>query len=136
MSGESEVVERRKRQRFVAQHGGAHCFWVSLTGERRPLLDLSLEGFAMPASSPPEANREFAFVLHREGASEEIRGRARVVNYLSTVSGGQAGCLFNAFDGDGAARLEDWLKAYVLDNAWVPITERDASAIVSGPSLV
>lgn len=136
MSGEHEVVERRKRQRFLAQRGDAFRVQVSIAGERRPVLDLSLEGFAMPASSPPEANREFAFVLHCEGVKDEIRGRARVVNYLSAATGGQAGCLFDAFDADGAARLEAWLTTHVLENAWVPISEKDATAIVSGPSLI
>jgi len=136
MSGDNELVERRKRQRFLAQRGGAFCVWVSIAGERLPVLDLSLEGFAMPASSPPVANREFAFVLGCEGVQDKIRGRARVVNYLSAATGGQAGCLFNAFDGDGAARLEAWLTTHVLDNAWVPIGDKDATAIVTGPSLI
>ena len=76
MAGEQEVVERRKRQRFLVQRGGASCFRVSISGERLAVLDLSLEGFAMSAHTPPEANREFAFVLHCEGTKEI--GRAHV----------------------------------------------------------
>ncbi|NMG04246.1 PilZ domain-containing protein, partial [Azoarcus taiwanensis] len=33
-------------------------------------------------------------------------------------------------------RLEDWLAAHVLMNASVPINERDAARIVTGPSLI
>ncbi len=131
-----ETTERRKRQRFIAKRRGEYCFWALIDGERLPLLDLSLEGFGIPASSPPSSDRSFHFVLQRANVPDEISGRARVVNYLSSAEGGQAGCLFDSLDGEGASRLEDWLTAHVLASASVPITEKDASRIVSGPSLI
>jgi len=128
--------ERRSRQRFLAQWRGEYCFWVVIAGERRPLLDLSMEGFGVQASSPPESGRSFEFVLQHANVPDEIRGAARVVNYLSTPAGGQAGCLFVSFELNGLAKLEDWLTAHVLLNASVPISEKEAATIVSGRSLV
>jgi hypothetical protein len=131
-----ETAERRKCQRFVAKRRGEYCFFGVIDGQRLPLVDLSLDGFAIPAASPPPSDRSFEFVLQRTDVPDEISGRARVVNYLSSADGGQAGCLFDALDGDGRSRLEDWLTAHVLANASVPISEKDAARIVSGPSLV
>ena len=128
--------ERRKRQRFVAKWRGEYCFWVVVNGDRKPLVDLSLEGFAMPATSPPSSSSDFEFVLQRINVPDEIRGRARVVNYLSAPEGGQAGCRFESFDGDGQARLRDWLTTHVIMNATVRISEKDALKIVEGRSLV
>jgi hypothetical protein len=136
MAGENEVLERRKRQRFIARRDGADCFWVSFGGERLPVLDLSLEGFAVPAATPPEANREFDFVLHCDGVVEEVRGQARVVNFLASAAGGQAGCLFDGFEGEGAARLQAWLSDHVQAVSALPVTEDEAADIVTGPSLV
>ncbi len=131
-----ETAERRSRQRFVAKWRGDYCFWALIDGERKPLVDLSLEGFAVPAGSPPRSDECIAFVLQRANVPDEIRGQARVVNYLSAPDGGQVGCVFEHLDGDGQARLEDWLTAHVLMNATVPISEKEAALIVSGPSLI
>lgn len=131
-----EVVERRKRQRFMARRDGRCVFSVIIDGQRLPALDLSLEGFAVPATTPPEANRVFAFVLQREGREGDIRGRARAVNHVSAVEGGQAGCLFDHFEGDGLGRLEAWLRDHVFEEAAIPITRDEAGLIVNGPSLV
>jgi len=136
MTDEIDTVERRRRQRFLATRHGERCFWAMIDGRRVPLCDLSVEGFAMPSDSPPPADRSFEFVLVREGVPDEIRGRARVVNYLHGVSGGQAGCLFEQIEGDGRSRLVEWLTTHVLMSACVPISEQDADAIVSGPSLI
>lgn len=131
-----ESVERRGRQRFLATRWGQVCFWVLIEGEKLELNDLSLEGFAFPASSPPPTGQAVSFVLQRASVPDEIRGQAQVVNYLHDVSGGQAGCRFVSFEGDGAERLLDWLVAHVIANATVRITEKDARAIVGGGSLI
>lgn len=129
-------IERRSRQRFVARWRGEYCFWALMDGERRPLVDLSLEGFAVPAARPAGTGEVFDFVLQRANVPDEIRGRARVVNHIDMPSGAQTGCLFVDLDGDGRDRLQDWLTAHVLANATVPISERDAASIVSGRSLI
>lgn len=126
--------ERRSKQRFVARRRGEPCFWLVLDGQRIALNDLSAEGFSYP-SPTPRANAEvFDFVLQREGLPDEIRGRAETVNYLADAA--QTGCHFLGIEGDGAQRLRDWLIAHVIVSASVRITEKDAAAIVAGPSLV
>lgn len=130
------AAERRKRQRFAAKRRGAVCFWVLVDDRRFPLFDLSLEGFAMPGESSVTPGQPFDFVLQRDGSRDEIRGRARVMTLVRTDQGRQAGCRFEIFDHHGRSRLEDWLTAHVMSNASVPITEQDAIAIVSGPSIV
>lgn len=132
----TETAERRSRQRFVAKRRGEQCFWVIIDDQRHPLTDLSLAGFAVPASSALEAGRVFGFVLQRANVPDEIRGRARVVNQIQAAEGGQAGCLFEGLDAAATERLEDWLAAHVLMTASVPINERDAASIVRGPSLI
>lgn len=131
-----ETAERRSRQRFVAKWRGDYCFWVVIEGEREPLVDLSLEGFAVLADSPSRSDQSIAFVLQRSAVPDEIRGLARVVNHLSGPEGGQIGCVFEQLEGDGRERLEDWLTAHVLMNASVPISEKEAAMIVAGPSLI
>lgn len=131
-----ETAERRSRQRFVAKWRGDYCFWVVIEGERKPLVDLSLEGFAVLADSPSRSDQSIAFVLQRSAVPDEIRGLARVVNHLSGPEGGQIGCVFEQLEGDGRERLEDWLTAHVLMNASVPISEKEAAMIVAGPSLI
>jgi hypothetical protein len=39
-------------------------------------------------------------------------------------------------EADGMDRLRDWLIALVIMNASVRISEKDAAAIVAGPSLI
>ncbi|THF64041.1 PilZ domain-containing protein [Pseudothauera nasutitermitis] len=133
---EQDSVERRSRQRFLATRWGQACFWVIVDDIKLALNDLSLEGFAYPASTAPASGRDFPFVLVRSGVPDEIRGIAQVVNYLQDAGGGQAGCAFVSFEGDGAERLNDWLVAHVIANATVRITEQDARNIVSGGSLI
>lgn len=132
------AAERRARQRFVAKRRGDDCFWALVSGQRLTLNDLSLEGFSLPASPALGTGLVFDCVLQRDGLPDEIRGRAEVVNQIPANMGetALAGCRFVQLDEGNAERLRDWLVAHVLVNATVRITEKDATAIVSGPSLV
>ncbi|MFN3987749.1 MAG: PilZ domain-containing protein [Rhodocyclaceae bacterium] len=137
MAEEQEAVsERRKRQRFVAKRRGEYCFWVVMDERRLPLQDLSLEGFGVAGHDGLDLGYRFSFVLQRLGVPDEIRGTARVVNRVQTMTGELTGVLFEALEGDGASRIGDWLTAHVLATASVPISEKEASRIVSGPSLI
>lgn len=129
----AENPERRTRQRFLAQRRGEQCFWVVLAGQRLALVDLSLEGFSMPSVVEATA-AGFDFVLQREGVPDEIRGRAEVVN--PAPDGQAVGCRFLDLPESEQARLQDWLVAHVIMSATVRITEKDATAIVRGGSLV
>lgn len=131
-------AERRSRQRFVARRRGDACFWVTVDGHRLALNDLSLEGFSLPASAALGTGQAFQFELEREGLPDRIRGRAEVVNQIPAHANeaAKAGCRFAHLEDEGAERLHDWLVALVMVNATVRITEKDATAIVSGPSLI
>ncbi|WP_249115708.1 PilZ domain-containing protein [Azoarcus sp. L1K30] len=131
-----DSAERRARQRFVAKRRGDVCFWALVNGVRRPLNDLSLEGFSLPVSADLGAGVSFSFVLQREGVPDRIEGRAEVVNQITDGGLRKAGCRFVEIDGEEVERLKEWLIAHVLANATVRINERDATAIVSGPSLI
>lgn len=135
-AGDSAHAERRKRQRFVAKRWGSACFWVLVDGERLPLIDLSLEGFSMPAGAPLQEQRTFPFVLQLEGIPDEIRGEARTVNFVVGEGGGQIGCCFLSFAGEGEVRLHDWLTVHLISTATLRISEKEAAAIVAGPSLI
>ena len=129
--------ERRKRQRFVANRWGSVCFWVQVDGVRLPVNDLSLEGFSAPCPEPFAATGQtFPFVLQLEGIPDEVRGEAVTMNFVFGAEGGVLGCRFAAFEGDGAMRLHDWLTIHVISTATVRISEIEAAAIVSGPSLI
>ena len=128
------VGERRRKQRFIARRRGEPCFWLVLDAQRIALNDLSAEGFSYSSPTPDENAETFDFVLQREGVPDEIRGRAQTVNYLADAA--QTGCRFLSLEGDGAQRLRDWLIAHVIVSASVRITEKDAAAIVAGPSLI
>jgi hypothetical protein len=130
----ADSAERRRIQRFLAMRRGEPWFWVVINGERIPLRDISVDGFAITAEEPPAAGEAFDFVLHREGVPDQIRGRAQSVNFIASVS--QAGCRFLELEGDGMGLLRDWLIALVIMNASVRISEKDAAAIVAGPSLI
>ncbi len=131
---DGDAGERRRKQRFVARRRGEPCFWLVLEGERIALNDLSAEGFSYPSSTLRENGETFDFVLQREGVPDEIRGCAKAVNYLAGAA--QTGCHFVSIEGDGAERLRDWLITHVIMTASVRITEKDAAAIVAGPSLI
>lgn len=130
----AEAAERRRIQRFLGQRRGQPYLWVTIGSERVALRDISVDGFAIAAAAPPAGGEPFDFVLQREGVPDQIRGRAQVVNFIA--ASGQAGCRFVALEGDGAERLRDWLIALVIMNASVRISEKDAAAIVAGPSLI
>lgn len=132
----NDSAERRTRQRFVARRRGAPCFWALLGDARIALNDLSMEGFALQCAMPPALGVEQAVVLQREGVPDEIRGRAVVVNHIARADGGVAGFRFVGLDGDGAERLQDWLVAHVIMNASVRISEKEATEIVLGRSLI
>lgn len=131
-----ELIERRRRQRFIAAQEGRPRFRVIIDGESLPVLDLSLEGFSMPVATPPAANRDLHFILQHAAHGGEVCGVARVVNYQGAPAGGQAGCAFASIDGDGRERLERWLSEHVRAGASVPITAPEAASIVNGRSLV
>jgi hypothetical protein len=133
-ASDASSAERRRLQRFIALRRGAPCFWVLIGAERHALKDISVEGFSIAATTPPAAGEVFDFALQRDGVPDEIVGKAHVVNFIPSSM--QAGCRFVALDGDGHARLRDWLVAHVIVNASVRISEKDAAAIVGGPSLI
>ena len=130
----AEAAERRRIQRFLAQRRGQPYLWGMIGSERVALRDISVDGFAIAATAPPAGGEPFDFVLQREGVPDQIRGRAQAVNFIA--ASGQAGCRFLVLEGDGAERLRDWLIALVIMNASVRISEKDAAAIVAGPSLI
>ncbi len=135
---DASSAERRRVQRFVARRRGDPCFFALIGGARVPLNDLSAEGFSMQAAEAPALGEAFAFVLQREGVPDEIRGRAIAANFIPPQGGelGQAGCRFVDIEADGAERVRDWLIAHVIMTASVRISEKDAAAIVAGPSLI
>lgn len=133
---DSEWQERRKRQRFIAQRDGATCFWLVMDGTKHPLNDLSLEGFGFPGTADAATSRDFDFELRLEGIPDKIRGVARVMNHVPGENGGQIGCRFISFAGDGQEDLKEWLTTHVIWSSSVRLSEKEAAAIVAGPSLV
>lgn len=136
MANEDGAVERRRRQRFVARRRGEYCFWALMDGERFPLQDLSIEGFGVQVFPAFALGKAFPVVLRRAGVPDEVRGLARAVNQVTLENGALGGFLFESLEADGRVRLEEWLTAHVLASATIPISEKDATAIVSGPSLI
>lgn len=128
--------ERRKRQRFVAKRWGNVCFWVVIDGERLPVNDLSLEGFSVQWGWPLAEPEAFPFVLHLEGIPDAIRGMAETVNFVLGADGGIMGCRFVTLSREASERLHEWLTLHVISTATIRISEADAAAIVSGPSLI
>lgn len=135
MSGRDE---RRGRQRIFMAHAGHALFRLACSGVARPIRDLSLEGFSMWTSTPPDAHQAFDFHLERMDVAGAVSGRARVVNYSrgATPDSGVAGCQIVDFDEGGAATLAAWLADHVEAVAAVPVTRDEACDIVAGPSLV
>ncbi|MDR3214137.1 MAG: PilZ domain-containing protein [Azoarcus sp.] len=131
-----DASERRIHQRFMARLHGETCFWVQVGEERVALDDLSLKGFALPATTTFAKGAKFGFTLQREGVPDTIRGHAEVVNVFGKSKTPSAGCRILVFEGDGAERLHDWLVTHVIRSATVRITEKDAAAIVAGGSLI
>jgi hypothetical protein len=136
----SDVNERRQRQRIMVEsaHMPESGFQLECDGKATAVRDVSLEGFSMHASTAPDSQKEFHFVLKRRAAGGFISGRAQVVNFVrgATADTGVAGCHVTAFDDDGRELLAQWLSAHVAAVAGVPLTEKEAREIVDGPSLV
>lgn len=134
----SESEERRGRQRIVMAHAGHALFRLACRGVVRPIRDLSLEGFSMWTSTPPDAHGAFDFRLERMDVPAVLSGRARVVNFSrgATPDSGVAGCHIVEFDAGGEATLAAWLADHVEAVAAVPVTREEACDIVAGPSLV
>ncbi|MBO4329649.1 MAG: PilZ domain-containing protein [Rhodocyclaceae bacterium] len=128
--------ESRKQQRFITRRRGKYCFWVEMEGQLHPLEDLSIGGFAVGGEAAPEAGTELDFKLRRAADSDSIAGRAKVLNRFQTAAGPRAGVLFEALEGDGKERLDEWLIDHILSTASVPVSREDARSIVHGPSLV
>lgn len=132
----SETIERRSHQRIVTSQSGGARFWLNWPGGRVALGDLSVDGFAMSLSSPPPSQSPFAFVLEREGSAQQAQGSAQVVNYVSAIDGGQAGCRFVELGAEARAQITAWLAEHVVAVAAVPLSSADAERIVLGPSIV
>ncbi|HEX5127445.1 MAG TPA: PilZ domain-containing protein [Rhodocyclaceae bacterium] len=136
MSNKLDNTERRKRQRFLAQRNGKPYFWVMIDGQRMPLIDLSLEGFSIAATAPPESDKTFTFELRLEDVPGKVRGQAQTVNFISGEPAGQIGCRFISLESDSAITLHEWLTVHVICAATVRISAKEAESIVSGPSLI
>ena len=127
--------ERRIHQRFVAKLNGEPCFWALIGEERLALNDLSLKGFSLPAIQTLVPGTQFDFVLLRTGVPDAIRGCAEVTSVFGKASP-SAGCRIIKVEDGGEDRLQDWLVTHVIRSATVRISEKDATAIVSGRSLI
>ena len=64
----ADSAERRRIQRFLALCRGEPWFWVVIDGERIPLHDISIEGFAIAADAPLPAGAAFDFDRLRAAA--------------------------------------------------------------------
>lgn len=128
-----DAAERRARQRFLGQRRGEACFWMTVGEARVPLVDISLEGFALPPVAGASAEG-FDFVMQRSDVPDRIAGRAVVVGGHGAAR--PLGCRFVDLPADDRQKLQDWLVAHVIMSATVRITEKDATAIVTGRSLV
>lgn len=128
----SPLFERRTRQRFPAVRDGKPYVWLLLGNERWPLNDLSLDGFSVPADTPIPPEEAFDFALRLSDAPDTVRGQAQVMNTV----GGVTGCRFVTLEGDGEARVFEWLTVIVICAAKLRITAKEAEAIVRGPSLI
>lgn len=129
-------AERRQRQRFAALREGKPCIEIQIGDARGTLIDLSLDGFGLPASLPlPSA--PFDFVLRLiDGFGDKVRGRAELVSLTGEGSQRQQGCRFIELDAAGAQTLKEWLVVIVICSASVRLSSREAEAIVQGPSLI
>ena len=134
----SSTEERRGRQRIVMAQAGHALFRLACDGVARPIRDLSLEGFSLWTSTPPDANDAFEFHLERMDVPGAVSGRARVVNFSRSAApeSGIAGCHITEFNEGGAATLASWLADHVEAVAALPVTREEACDIVAGPSLV
>ncbi|WP_227815466.1 hypothetical protein [Nitrogeniibacter aestuarii] len=133
-----ELSERRLRQRILVNQGEDMAFKLFCEGTPADVADLSLEGFAMRASTAPDASHEFSFRLEYRDMPVTVTGQAQVVNYQkgATHESGMAGCRILSFDRAGRDTLAMWLSVHVARLANVPLSADEALDIVAGPSLV
>ena len=128
--------ERRQRQRFAARRDGKSCINVQIGSDRQPVIDLSLDGFSIPAGMlAPEHEFDFEMRLI-DGFGDKVRGHARVMNTIPGAHGAQTGCRILSLEADGARTLQEWLTVIVICGASVRLSPADAEAIVKGPSLI
>lgn len=129
-------AERRQRQRFAALRDGRPCIEISVAGERCTLIDLSLDGFSLPASFKLPAG-EFDFVMRLiDGFGDKVSGRACLMNQTGDAARGQSGCRISSLAPGGDKTLHEWLVVIVICSASVRLSSREAEAIVQGPSLI
>jgi len=133
-----ELSERRLRQRIMVNQGDDMAFQLFCDGSPASVTDLSLEGFAMQASTAPDASQDFNFRIEYRDMPVTVTGQAQVVNYQKGASheSGMAGCRILSFERAGRDTLAMWLSAHVANFAKVPLTTDEALDIVAGPSLV
>lgn len=127
-----ESHERRQRQRFAAVRDGKPCIELLVDGRSLPLVDLSLDGFGVPAKAAcPEG--EFDFTLRLiDGFGDKVKGRAVAVNKTTA----QVGYRVLALEAGCDKVLQEWLTVIVICGASVRLSPADAEAIVKGPSLI
>jgi hypothetical protein len=136
MSPDSDYSERRQHQRFPAIRDGKPCIDIEINGTRQELIDLSVDGFSIPACSL-EPDSSFDFIMRLiDGFGDKVRGRAQVVNELGGPENKQIGCCFVSLDERSEKILHEWLTVIVICGASVRLTPEDAEAIVKGPSLI
>lgn len=127
-----ESHERRQRQRFAAVRDGKACIELLAEGRNLTLVDLSLDGFGVPAD-PGCPEGEFEFTLRLiDGFGDKVKGRAMAVSKTP----GQVGCRIVAFEAGSDKVLQEWLTVIVICGASVRLSPADAEAIVKGPSLI
>jgi len=133
-----ELSERRLRQRIIVNQGEDMAFKLFCEGSPADVTDLSLEGFAMRASTAPDASHDFNFRLEYQDMEMAVTGQAQVVNYHkgATHESGMAGCRILRFERAGRDTLAMWLSSHVARIAKVPLSGDEALDIVAGPSLV
>ncbi|MDP5239692.1 PilZ domain-containing protein [Uliginosibacterium sp. 31-16] len=136
MTHSETYAERRQRQRFAALREGKPCIDVRINEQRLPVIDLSIDGFSIPAGLVANGD-EFDFEMRLiDGFGDKVRGRARAVNMVGDTSSGQSGCIFLTLTETEQKTLQEWLTVIVICGASVRLTPHEAEAIVKGPSLI
>lgn len=129
------AVDHRRIQRIAARREGRPVFWLQIGGNRLPLDDLSLEGFGITGAGQYRPGMAVSFILLRDDDAALVRGEGEVANQFGGC-GGRTGFHIRAMAEEDRKRLHAWLAAHVIACASVPISEEDAAALVSGPSII
>ena len=136
MNSHHEYAERRQRQRFAAKRDGKPCINILINGLRLPLIDLSIDGFSVPAGNGLALGK-FDFEMRLiDGFGDKVQGHAEAVNQIGDSATGQIGCHFLELSEQASKTLQEWLTVIVICGASVRLTPDDAEAIVKGPSLI